>query len=373
MVMLKRIGVAALAVSLAACAGVGVKDVRRMGQRGEVAQLMDAWDQAEKNNVRAAVIEAFSINPSADPGRRLVLSQGLSHADKGVRLAAVRALKAYEGEDITKALIGALMDPFPEVREVAQVTLADKIKKTEVATMVMEAAKANANHLVRAAALKLLCARAKVDSGAAPLLQPVLIKSAQSDSAPKVRAQAAKGLGELQLQAGRAVLSELAKGDADSSVRQAAQRALSMLGAPSAENAVVVAVLPLKDKTKKGTGGFAEQIAEYLAAKLSGAKVCQVVDREKLENALSELRKMGKEVYDGDAPNAPEIGSFKLANQLVYGSISKQGLVYTIVLNRMDVSTLELVPGAAVTVSGYKADLDQLKVQLADRFIANFR
>ena len=137
-----------------------------------------------------------------------------------------------------------------------------------------------------------------------------------------------------------------------------------------------MAVLLLKDDTGTKDPELArvgEQVADYVAARLSAAKVCQVVDRAKLDEAIYEMRKIGKHVYDGDSPNVPEIGRFKLSNQLVYGSVQRQGLVYTIVLNRMDVSTLELVPGAAATVTGYRADLDQLKVKVTDRFVANFR
>ncbi len=358
---------------LCSCASLSVADVRKMGQRNQVDELMEAWDQAKKNNVRAAVLDAFALNPKAQPGRRLVLSEGLSHSSKKVRVSAVRALKAYEGEDVTKALLKSLSDPFPEVREVARVTLAGKSKSAEVVAQIMETAQSGTNHLARAACFKLLTARAKTDEKLKMQLAALLMKAAKGDDAPKVREAAAMGLGVLEVQKSRSLLNELGKSDADSGVRMAAQRAVQQLDAPSQEGAVVVAVLPLKDKTNKRMGGFAGQTAEYLAAKLSGAKVCQVVDREKVEAAIQELKKMGREIYDGDAPNAPEIGSFKLANQLVYGSISKQGLVYTIVLNRMDISTLELVPGAAVTVSGYKSDLEQLKVQLADRFIANFR
>jgi hypothetical protein len=85
------------------------------------------------------------------------------------------------------------------------------------------------------------------------------------------------------------------------------------------------------------------------------------------------MRKIGQRMYDGNTPNAPSLGYFKMANQLVYGSLQRNDLVYTIVLNRMRVETLEMIPGAAATVSGYRADLEQLKVKAADRFITHFQ
>jgi hypothetical protein len=159
-------------------------------------------------------------------------------------------------------------------------------------------------------------------------------------------------------------------------VRLAAQRAVSGLGDRGDAERVVIAVLPLRDATGQGDpeiARLAAEIAGYLSARLSAARVCQVVDPAQTERAVAELAKHGAPLYDGDAPSAPQIGRFKLANQLAYGAIQREGLVYTIVLNRMDVATLELVPGASATASGYRADLDRIKVEAVDRFVAQFR
>jgi hypothetical protein len=106
---------------------------------------------------------------------------------------------------------------------------------------------------------------------------------------------------------------------------------------------------------------------------LSAAKACDVVDQGKMDRAIAELKKVGAALYDGDAPNAPEIGKFKIANQLLFGAIHREGMVFTLVAHRMDISTLSYVPGASVTLKGYRADLDGLKVELANQLLLKFR
>lgn len=143
-----------------------------------------------------------------------------------------------------------------------------------------------------------------------------------------------------------------------------------------AKPSAIVAVLPLKNDTgltDSELDRFGAQMAEYLSARLSAGKVCEVIDPAKVEAAVAEMKKVGAAMYDGDAPNAPMIGRFKIANQMVYGALHKQGAVFSIVLQRMDLSTLAQVPGAAVTVQGYRADLETLKVRAADLLLASFR
>ena len=89
--------------------------------------------------------------------------------------------------------------------------------------------------------------------------------------------------------------------------------------------------------------------------------------------ALDEMRKLGVALYDGDAPNAPELGKFKLANQFLYGSVAREGARYTVVLARMEVSTLTLVPGASLVLSGARGELDRLAIEAAERVVEIFR
>lgn len=346
-------------------------DVRRMSDRGDTEALMKAWEETDRDAVRIAVIEGLATNGAESS---LVLRQAQSASSSQVRLAAVRALGRYQGAEVVPALIDALADPFPAIREVAKAELA---KSGEAANdSLVEALEQNPSHLVRAAAAKLLARAAKgPDKQLRLRVSLALLDAAKRDDAPKVREAAVVGLGALGETKARPVLTELMRTDGDSGVRMAAERALVRIG-DGGGAPVVVAVLPFKVVAGTSDAELAllgRQIADFLAARVSAAKVAQVVDREKMERALKEMEKIGVNLYEGDALNSPEMGRFKMANQLVYGSVQKQGQVFTIVANRMDVSTLELIPGASVTVSGYRADLEQLKSELTERFIRNFR
>lgn len=348
-------------------------DVRRMGQRGETEQLFDAWQGARTDAVRVAVIEAFADNSSDHAGQRLIVEQAQRAGSKPVQLAALRALAAYSGDEVIGALVPALGHAWPEAREVAQSVLAQQGAATH--GPLLAAAVSDSNPWVRAGALRLLTRGAQVSAPARASVQEALLDRAQKDSVAQVRQAAVDGLGALGVPSARAVLGELVRTDPDSQVRLRSGEALRKLGQPAGREEIVVAVLPLKDDT----GGrdpevlrLGQQVAEYVAARLSASKVCTVIEPSKIEAALAEMRKVGKLLYDGDSPNAPEIGAFKLANQLVFGSVQRQGATYTVVLKRMDVSTLQLVPGAAVTVSGHRADLEQLKKEAADRLVRRF-
>jgi TolB-like protein len=352
-----------------------VGDVRKMGEAKDGPGLMKAWQESEGDGVRIAVIEAFSQNPADGEGRALIFREARSSTSDQVRLAAVRSLGAYGGEEMVPILVGALGDAFPAIRDVAKSELG---KIGEGANdPLFEALGQSENHLVRASCARLLTRAAKgTDKQLRLRVGLALLDAARGDDAPKVREAAINGLGTLNEPKARPVLTELMKTDGDAGVRMAAERALGKIGPTEDDAQIVIAVLPFKNETgaREGElGALGQQIADYMAARISSSKVCQVVDREKMERALKEMEKIGVHLYDGDSLNAPELGRFKMANQLVYGTVQKQGQVFTIVANRMDVSTLELVPGASVTVSGYRSDLEQLKAELTERFIKNFR
>jgi HEAT repeat protein len=365
----------ALILVLSACASQPTPaDIRKMGEQSDFAALQSAWDGTDRDAVRIAILEAYAQHPEEAQGRALVLRQASSASNQELRLSAIRALGAYDGPEVIAALIAALADPFPAVREISKAELA---KAGQVADdPLLESLRQDPNHLVRASAARLLTRRANgPDKHLRLRIELALLDAAKQDDAPKVREAAIDAVGALGIEKGRPLLVELMRTDGDSGVRMAAERSLGKLGG-GALSQVVVAVLPFKNDAAEKDPELARlgiQIAEYLAARLSSSKVCEVLDRGKMDHALKELEKVGVNLYDGDALNAPELGRFKMAGQLVYGSIHKQGHVFTIVANRLDVSTLELVPGAAVTVSGYRADLEQLKAELTERFITNFR
>jgi HEAT repeat protein len=345
-----------------------------MGQRGDMDGLMKAWEKAEGDSIRIAVIDAFAENAEDPRGRALIIRQATSGASRSVRLEAVRALGRHQGVEVVEALILALADSYPSVREAARSFLSQK--GSAAYQPLLTAAVSNPNNLVRSCAVRLLTTAALAQAAVRPQVAELLEGCARRDDAPKVREVAVNGLGKLGVSAARKLLVELKRTDADAGVRMAAERAISKLGQPTKELKVIVAVLPLKNDTGQKDPEISRlgtQIADYVTARLSASRLCQVVDRAKIKQALAEMKKIGILLYDGDAPNAPELGRFKMANQFVYGAIQRQGLVYTIVLNRMDVSTLKLIPGAAATATGYRADLEQLKVKVTDRFVANFQ
>jgi len=345
-----------------------------MGREKDAESLLEAWEETDQDSVRIAVLQALASLPACEAGRRLVVRQAVSNPCVDVRLEAVRALGRQEGEGVVDALIEALADPYPSVREVARAGLAGKSRLAHPA--LLAGAAGHANHLARASAIELLVSAARSNPDLASGLLEILSQSARTDDAPGVREAAVAGLGKLGAGGARLLLRELERSDPDAGVRMSAARSLRRLGKPPAAGMPVVAVLPLKNDTGLGDpaiGRFCEQMADYLAARLSESGVCKVVDRSRMEQARDEMRKIGQRMYDGNTPNAPSLGYFKMANQLVYGSLQRNDLAYTIVLNRMRVETLEMIPGAAATVSGYRADLEQLKVKVADRFITNFQ
>lgn len=345
-----------------------------MGREEDQKGLLDAWEKTDQDSVRIAVLQALSVLPASEAGRRLVVRQAVSNPCLDVRLEAVRALGRLQGAQVVDGLVEALADPYPSIREAARAGLAAKGAQAHPA--LLASAAGNSNHLARASSIALLVAAARAHPELVSGLQQLLVQSARSDDAPGVREAAVSGLGKLGAGSARSLLREIERGDPDASVRMSAARALHQLGKPPDGAIPVVAVLPLKNDTGSddpALGRFCEQMADYLAARLSQSGVCQVVDRSRMEQARGELRKIGQEMYAGNAPNAPSLGYFKMANQLVYGSLQRHDMVYTIVLNRMQVQTLEMVPGAAATVSGYRADLEQLKVKAADLFITNFQ
>ncbi|MEQ8280324.1 MAG: HEAT repeat domain-containing protein [Deltaproteobacteria bacterium] len=366
-----RLSVVVLLLSTA-CATTTSADVRRMQRAGDVDGLVTAWDEAARDSIRVSVLDALSDHAVDPRARSIVLSTAERHPSEPVRVAAVRGLTRIDGDDATRTLVAGLGDPWPSVRDLSRATLESKGEAP--LPNLEEAAAAHSNHLVRASSLQLLVRAATKWPARRANVEKLLVDRVRTDDAPKVRVAAVRGLGVLAVKPAQTLLENVKRTDDDQLVRVAADKALKRLGATTIEERVVVAVLPIQNDANQDAelSRLGEQLRTYVAARLSGAKVCDVVDRDKLDRALEEMRKVGKAIYDGDAPNAPEIGNFKLANQLVFGAVQRQGGQFTIVLNRMDVATLALVPGASATATGYRADLEQLKVEVTERFLARF-
>jgi HEAT repeat protein len=343
-----------------------------MGREHDTQSLVEAYGQTDSDAVRIAVLEQLAEHPDDQPGRALVLRQARSATTEAVKLSALRAASRYQGEESIEVLIDQLDDPWPAVRELSLASLSSR--SAAALAKLREQVSTSQSPLMRAACVRLLESAARIDPGAHDDVVKLMFQAA-NDDAPKVREAAVNAFGTLGVVNARPKLMELLRTDPDASVRMSAERAIQKLG-DAAKPSAIVAVLPLKNDTGLADpelDRFGAQLAEYLSARLSSGKVCEVIDPAKVEAAIAEMKKVGAAMYDGEAPNAPMIGRFKIANQMVYGSLQKQGAIYTIVLQRMELSTLAQVPGAAVTVQGYRADLEQLKVRAADQLLASFR
>ena len=349
-----------------------VSEVRRLGQRADTEGLLNAWQNADRDSVRIAVLNGLAQNPEDRAGRALVVDQARGARSGPVRLAALRALDVHAGPDVVQVMVGGLAHPWPEVRDLCQSLLFKR--GAAVDEDVLHTAVRHRLPAARASAVRLLSQSARARPEIKERVVPVLINRSTKDGDASVRTLAVEALGALNVESARDTLAELFRTDPDPRVRLAAGVAVKTITTESKEPPTVVMVLPLKNHVSRESGlaDFGHQVAEYLQARLTTAQVCEVVDRSKVEVALAELRKMGRALYDGDSPNAPELGAFKLANQMVFGSIQRQGSKYTLVVNRRDVSTLRLVPGASATVTGYRADLDRMVAELAERFISRF-
>ncbi len=348
-------------------------DIREMQSASDVFGLIETYEEVELEAEQTQIIEALVAHVQTDERARMfVVLRGLKAETPGLRVATLRALTrvAPEAPEIgAKERIELLGDGSRSVRHAAAESLAAGVSNDAILDRMLSVARAHKSHFLRSNVARLI-GGVSPEATLVAAVRALLVHMAENDVAPPVREAAVQSLGRIGTLSERDRLKTLAVRDPDAQVRMAAERAAQQIVVPL-ESRPVVAVLPLQHgpKTKKA----ALQIAELLRARLSLADVCEVVDPEKLEAALAEMKKIGRFVYDGDAPNAPELGRLKVANQLVYGSVQEEGSVYTIVLNRMDVSTLAIVPGSAVTVSGYRGDLPRLEQQAADLFVERFR
>ena len=355
------------------CGGpLTVGQVRRMDQRGDVEGLLAAWRTQPPTSVLPAVLDGLARHPKDGQAEGIMIEAARGHPNEQVRRTAVQRLAAFDSPGATEALVNALADPFPSVRAQAKASLA--ARGAAVVNALQVAIRAHGSPLVRASAVELVTRAALRDPALRSAATETLSDRARRDDGPRVRAAAVAGLGELNAGPARSLLIELMRTDDDATVRMVAGRALKKLDVPAPAARTVVAVLPLRNETgEPALDAFANQVADYLMAKLVQADVCTVVNPSKRDAALEELKKVGVQLYDGDRPNAPELGRFALADQFAFGVVQKTDLVYTVVINRMDVSTLELVRGASVSVRGYRPDLDRLKVEAARKFVARFR
>lgn len=353
------------------CASTGPDQIRRMGLDQDVGALVEAYSHSEQESLRVMALEALSPY-AADPQAGAVFVQAArSGRSTRERVVALKSLGRSDSSESTAVLIDALGDPQPPVRGAARASLA---RRGQVAhPELLRAVSEHPNPLTRSASVALLAATPG-RPGESELIPQALLRAAD-DLSPLVRSEAVIGLGRLRYGPSHRILLRKRQSDPDRNVRMAAERALVEVGRSQEAVRPVVAVLPLRVAGTDPEGelsGLAETVVERVRARLAAEGVCEVIDKARMDAVLSELRKTGQLVYDGDAPNAPAIGHFKVANQLVYGSVVKRGSVYSIMVQRLNVATLELVPGGAVTASGYASELDHIISDVVDTFVRSF-
>ncbi len=343
-----------------------------MDRDGDIDGLVEGWRSSPPTPVARRLVDAMARHPDDARCRRILMEAARGHRDESVRRQAMARVPALTGTEVDDALIAGLVDPFPSVRRQARSTLARRMPGA--VPRLTSAARANASPLVRSAALTVITEHALRDAEARASAVGLLVDRARRDDDPSVRSAAVNGLGGLNAVESRRLLIELARTDDDPTVRLQAGRALSKLDAPPTSERAIVMVLPLKNDTSDPRlDRYCAQVADLVAAEIATSGVMEVLDRAKRDAALDELKRIGSLLYDGDRPNAPQLGRFALANQIVYGVVQRTGLIYTLILNRMDVSTLKLVSGASVSIRGYRDDLDRMKTEAARRLVARFR
>src|SRR5688500_18902232 len=103
---------------LAGCASSPkVDDVLDMSRENNTRGLVGAYDRADSDTVRIAILEQLAEHPDDQSGRDLVLKQARSASTEPVKLAALKASARYEGDDVIDTMLAALDDPWPAVRE----------------------------------------------------------------------------------------------------------------------------------------------------------------------------------------------------------------------------------------------------------------
>ncbi len=356
-----------------ACGGApNPAQIRSLVAAGQIAEVVRRYPELRRDGERVAALEALATRGDDPQAAGILLEAARRSTSPRVRAAAIEGLGSVSDLEAEAELLEALGDPQPVLRAAAR----DGVRRRGAAMVprLRRAALSHPNPLVRAASVQLIVAEAAGGPGAGGAAELAL--DSVDDPAPAVRLEAVRGLGLLRHGPARPALMARLRTDPDREVRLAAESALAVVGREEDAPRATVAVLPLRVDGKDEAGRLerlAARLSDVTRARLSASGVATVVDRGRIEDVLKELRRRGELVYDGDAPNAPAIGRFRIANQLVYGSVLKEGPVYTLVLKRLEVSTLELVPGAAVSLSGYGNELDRLVDEVVDRFVRGFR
>jgi HEAT repeat protein len=357
-----KISGAVLSVLVTGCA---TTDIRELARDGENDRLISLWPEAENDAKRSELLDALALHPEP-AGRAHTANQVRKAQSPELRVAAIRALSRYPDADVTEAFLDALGDSSPEVRREAKMALAACGPVAD--RLIARAAHRAESPLVRAAAASLVVEAGRRRHEVKREAQEILRWLAENDPSAPVREESVRGLGRLRDGSARKILVGRVRIDDDLAVRKAAELALKELDAPVA---MACAVLPLKNVTNNAeVEKIASEIVEELRARLESAKLCEVLDRDRVSALFDSATKQGRSIYEGETPSSDELQRFHMVDQVVYGSIDRDKFVYTISLGRVAIETRE--PIAASRVQDYPQEIEQLKREAIDRFLETF-
>lgn len=343
-----------LLVFMGGCA-LTVQDVREMGAEGDVPGLMDAYRSAQEEAIQIAAVEELG-GIGGSEADSLLLQAAKSPYPK-VRAAALNKMKALLDLDLVFNL--ATTDFDQGVRRQAERLLLSNANGLKDKCISFSH---SSDYRERA-----LCARmlGKVNH---PDSISRLLTLGKRDKNSEVRRNAVISLGDLAVVKAKSLLYHLKWRDPDPGVNVEAERVLSRFSPPVFD--VRIAVAPLDNNTgsrRHKNIGF--EFAQVISAAIEKEKVCHMVERAKINQAIRELKFGLSDMADENA--ACELGKFLTAQQVVYGAVHRDGQEYTVVVQRMDVETLKILQ--SVMDKAYEADLGQLKTRVAEQFIRTFQ
>ena len=344
-----------LAIIAMGCATT-LEDVRAMGRDADTDSLGDLLNDEHPESIQVAACE--ELGRVGNEEASLALRRALDSEVPKVRKAALKGWSQCKQSPAMDDLIDlAARDTDAEIRQTAEELLAliTRQHKTELLTR-LEAP----DYRDRALAARWLGTVPEPD------VTTRLIQTARRDENGEVRRWAVISLGQLGDPAAKAVLHHLKWRDSDPEVNREAEQALARFDPPVFD--IRVAVAPINDFTGEHRDELAREFAHVITAALKRDGVCRLIERAEIEQAMEELKMSHDDRFD--ETQAGELGNFLAAQQILYGSIQRDGQEYTVVVQRMNVETLEVLQ--SVTERAYRADLGLLKSRVADQVVRTF-
>jgi HEAT repeat protein len=191
-----------------------------------------------------------------------------------------------------------------------------------------------------------------------------LLDAARADKHPEVRRAAVSALGSRAVAGAGPLLSRLRNADPDEPVRLAAEDALRRMGGTA--TALIIAVLPFEGRGKADNGSL-RALQDAFTAAISSSQVATVVERGAVSARLVELKFQDAHIDDG---RALAVGKLLRAEQVVTGTLERQGDELRCLARRVDVATGQV--WAAPEVRGLTHDEAALRASCAARLLGTF-